>query len=72
MQLANQLPTNHKLRKHNIINPKNFNQIHQLLTSKKINKIHITDSTSTTKIKQGEIIPIQDHINRTGTNILTG
>ena len=71
-QLVKQLPKNHQFKNHNIINPKNFDQIHQLLTANKTNKIHITDSTSTAKIKSGTIIPVQDHINRTGTNILIG
>ena len=71
-QLASQLPKHHKLKKHIIINPKNFEQIHQLLTENRMNKIHVTDATTTAKIKPGAIIPVQDHINRTGTNVLMG
>ena len=71
-QLANKLPQNSKLQKYNIVNPTNFNELYQLLTSNKINEIHVTDSTRNKKKEQGKIISIKDHINRTGTNILIG
>ena len=71
-QLANKLPQNSKLQKYNIVNPTNFNQLHQLLKSNKIDKIHVIDATNTTKKEPGTIITIQDHINRTGKNILIG
>ena len=69
-QLANKLSKDSKLLKQNIVNPKNFNQIYQLLTSNRKNEIYVTDSTSTEKKESGTIIPIKDHINRTGINIL--
>ena len=69
-QLANKLSKDSKLLKQNIVNPKNFNQIYQLLTSNRKNEIYVTDSTSTKKKESGTIIPIKDHINRTGINIL--
>ena len=71
-QLANKLPKDSALQKHNVVNPTNFNQLHQLLKSNKTSKIHVTDATSTQKIEPGIIISVQDHINRTGTNILIG
>ena len=71
-QLANKLPKESKLLKHNIVNPKNFNQTYQLLASNRKNEIYVTDSTATTAKQTGKIIPIKDHINRTGTNILRG
>jgi len=71
-QLSNKLPKNSELQKHNIINPTNFNQLYQLLKAKKIDEIHVTDSTATNKTPPGITIPVQDHINRTGKNILRG
>ena len=71
-QLANRLTENHKLKQYNIVNPKNFNQIHQLLTTNNINTIHVIDATNTYKKEPGTIISVRDHINRTGTNILVG
>ena len=71
-QLAEQLPQDHELKKQNIVNPTNFNHIHQLLISSKIDEIIVTDSTKNNKFKQGIILPIEDHINRTGANILRG
>ena len=71
-QLAEQLPQDHELKKQNIVNPTNFNHIHQLLISSKIDEIIVTDSTINHKLKRGTIIPLHDHINRTGTNILRG
>ena len=71
-QLANKLPEDSKLLKYNIINPVNFNQLYQLLTFNKISEICVTDSTATDNIEFGTIIPVKDHVNRTGTNILIG
>ena len=71
-QLAKKLPKNNKLQKYNIVNPTNFNQLHQLLKSNNIYEIYITDATNSSKKEPGTIIPVQNHINRTGTNILTG
>ena len=71
-QLAMILPKNHELKKYNVVNPKKFNELYQLLTSNKINEIHVIDLTRTPNIKPGMIISVQDHINRTGTNILMG
>ena len=71
-QLANKLPQNSKLQKYNIVNPTNFNELYQQLKSKKTNEINVIDLTSTPKEDNGMIISVQDHINRTGTNILTG
>ena len=71
-QLANKLPKSSELQKYNIVNPTNFNELYQLLTFNKTNEIHVIDLTSTPNIKTGMIISVQDHINRTGTNILMG
>ena len=71
-QLANKLPKESELQKYNIVNPTNFNELYQQLKSNKTNEINVIDLTSTTKEKHGRIIPVQDHINRTGINILTG
>ena len=70
-QLENKLPQNSKLQKYNIVNPTNFNELYQQLKSKKTNEINVIDLTSTPKEDHGMIISVQDHINRTGTNILT-
>jgi len=71
-QLANKLPKNSELHKHNIVNPTNYNELYQQLKSNTINEINVIDLTSTHKEEHGIIIPVHDHINRTGTNILTG
>ena len=71
-QLANKLPKNSELQKHYIVNPANFDQLYQLLKSKKIYEIYITDATSSSKKEPGTIISVQNHINRTGSNILIG
>ena len=71
-QLAKKLPKNSKLNKYQIVNPKNFIQLYQLIKRANINEIQITDSTSTSRLSFGTIIEIEDHINRTGTNILIG
>jgi len=71
-QLAKRLPKNHELKKYNVVNPKNFNEIYQLLTSNKTNEIHVIDLTTSQKKEPGSIISVQDHINRTAINILRG
>ena len=70
-QLARKLPKDSKLQKYNIVNPTNFNELYQQLKSIKTNKINVIDLTSTLRVEHGRIISVQDHINRTGTNILT-
>ena len=71
-QLANKLPKDSELQKYKIVNPTNFNELYQQLKSNKTNEINIIDLTSTPKEEYGMIISVQDHINRIGTNILTG
>ncbi len=71
-QLANKLPKDSELQKYKIVNPTNFNELYKQLKSNKTNEINIIDLTSTPKEEYGMIISVQDHINRTGTNILTG
>jgi len=71
-QLAEKLPKDSILKKHNIVDPTNFNQTYQLLSHNQTNDIYVTDFTTTTTKQIGTIIPIKDHINRTGTNILIG
>ena len=71
-QLANKLPKESELQKYNIVNPTNFNELYQQLKSNKTNEINVIDLTRTSKEEHGMTISVQDHINRTGTNILTG
>ena len=70
-QLANKLPKDSELQKYNIVNPTNFNELYQQLKANKINEINVIDLTNTHNEEHGRIISVQDHINRTGTNILT-
>ena len=70
-QLANKLPKDSELQKYNIVNPTNFNEIYQQLKTNEPNEINVIDLTNMPKEKHGRIISVQDHINRTGTNILT-
>ena len=71
-QLANKLPKDSELQKYKIVNPTNFNELYKQLKSNKTNEINVIDLTSTPKEEYGIIISVQDHINRIGTNILTG
>ena len=68
--LKKHLPLNHKLIKHNTINSSNFTEMYNVL-QKNVNKeLTIYDYTFSKKQTEGKIIPIKDHINKTGTNIL--
>ena len=71
-QLANKLPKESKLKHHKTINPTNFNPLYKLLKAITTNEIYIIDATHIPNKEPGTIIQIQDHINRTGTNILIG
>ena len=56
-QLANKLPQNSKLQKYNIVNPTNFNQLHQLLKSNKIYEIYL-DSINT-DVDINNLLPLE-------------
>ena len=71
-QLAKKLPKESKLQRYNTVNPTNFNELYQQLKANKTNEINVIDLTRTSKEEHGMTISVQDHINRTGTNILTG
>ena len=71
-QLSELLKEDHILQKHQIINPNNFNEMYNLFKTKTILSICIYDKTFSKKLKSGQIIPVCDHINNTGTNILIG
>ena len=71
-QLAESLPPGHSLKKQTAIDPTNFKTIFYLFNSTDNRELCIFDATITTKIKQQQIIQVKDHINNTGTNILTG
>ena len=47
-QLAEKLPKDSILKKHNIVDPTNFNQTYQLLSHNQTNDIYVTDFTTTT------------------------
>jgi len=71
-QLAKQLPIDHELNKETICNPRTYNEIHSILKLIPPTMIQIYDSTFTPHYKRGSIIPVSDHINRTGQNPLVG
>jgi len=71
-QLAKQLPIDHELNKETICNPRTYNEIHSILKLIPPTMIQIYDSTFTPHYKRGSIIPVSDHINRTGQNPLIG
>ena len=71
-QLAKQLPIDHELNKETICNPRTYNEIHSILKLIPSTMIQIYDSTFTPHYKRGSIIPVSDHINRTGQNPLIG
>ena len=71
-QLSELLKEDHILQKHHHINPTNFNEMYNLFKSTTILSICIYDKTFSKNLKRGQIIPVCDHINNTGTNILIG
>ena len=71
-QLSEFLKEDHILQKHHQINPTNFDEMYNLFQSKTISSICIYDKTFSKNLKSCQIIPVCDHINNTGTNILIG
>ena len=69
-QLAKKLPQNHKLRKNKVVNPRDFSEVSSFL--KNIENLSIYDITKTSKYPPNTIISVNDHINRTGENLLVG
>ena len=64
------LPKISLLKKIDIINTTSFKDIYMYL-KKNVNKnIHIYDATISKHLQRGEIIRVNDHINKTGKNIL--
>ena len=71
-QLSNKLPPKNKLQELTNISHDNFESIYKLIHSKKITELHITDATYSNKIPKGTTVQVKDHINKTGSSILTG
>ena len=71
-QLSNKLPRENKLQKLTKISPDSFESIYRLINLKQITELHITDATYSNKLPKGKIIQVKDHINKTGSSILTG
>ncbi len=69
-KLADHLPSNHKLMDNKVIDGSDFQSIFQLYHQENPQKVTIIDATSTKMHHQGELIPVKDHINKTGKNIL--
>jgi len=55
-----------------IVNPTQIEQTIQLLAQNKSEKINIYDRTYNKTLKENDIVPINDHINKTGINPLIG
>ena len=71
-QLSKKLPIDHELNKKTICNTRSYEEIHSILKLIHPTMIQIYDSTLTPRYKRGSIIPVSDHINRTGQNPLVG
>ena len=55
-----------------VVDPKNFNQCWDILKSAQNETVEIYDLTKSKKLNPGEIISVNDHINKTGQNPLIG
>ena len=71
-QLSKKLPIENKLQKLINISHANFESIYELIHSKKITELHVTDATYSNKIPKGKTVQVKDHINKTGSSILIG
>ena len=69
-QLAKKLPIDHELNKEKICDTRSYEEIHSILKLIPSTMIQVYDSTFTPHYKRGSIIPVSDHINRTGQNPL--
>ena len=69
-QLADKLPKNHELLSNLALNPQDYLSIHSAL--KEAQQLTIYDITTTKKHPVETIINVNDHINRTGNNLLIG
>ena len=71
-QLALKLPEDHELNIKNVCDPQSFENIHSILQLIPSSTVQLYDCTTTPHYKRGSIIPVSDHINRTGQNLLIG
>ena len=71
-QLAKKLPIDHELNKETICDTRSYEEINSILILIPSTMIKVYDSTFTPHYKRGSIIPVSDHINRTGQNPLVG
>ena len=69
-QLAKKLPIDHELNKETICDTRSYEEMHSILKLIPPTMIQVYDSTFTSRYKRGSIIPVSDHINRTGQNPL--
>ena len=69
-QLANKLQRDHELLSNYIANPLDYSKLKSIFNN--IHQTTIYDITYNKKIKNGEIVGVKDHINKTGTNPLIG
>ena len=69
-QLAKKLSIDNELNKETICDTHSYEEIHSILKLIPSTMIQVYDSTFTPHYKRGSIIPVSDHINRTGQNPL--
>ena len=69
-QLAKKLPIDHELNKEIVCDTRSYEAINSILKLIPLTMIQVYDSTFTPHYKRGSIIPVSDHINRTGQNPL--
>ena len=71
-ELAEQLSSKHKFMSSLIIDPKKFKNLHAFFVEENPSDLIIYDRTRNKTHKGNTIIPVKDHINRTGNNPLIG
>ena len=71
-QLALRLTEDHKLKMERVCDPQSYEDMQSILNLVPPSGIQLYDCTTTSHYKRGSIIPVLDHINRSGQNLLIG
>ena len=70
--LSRKICKTNELQKHQIIDTCNFEMMYKFLSKARKEPLLIYDLTKMIKLNHGTIIHVNDHINKTGKNILIG
>ena len=71
-QLALRLAKDHYLKIERVCDPQSYGDMQSILKLVTPSGVQLYDCTTTPHYKRGNIIPVSDHINRTGQNLLIG